>query len=143
MIIFDLKNRVNGKNILPKHDIEIDEDISWEYMGKAEWFIIPKGVDLFHTGNQDVQAVIYKVRNNKKFPDCFEFLASLMKERRLSIEEEASNIFHPDGRFTSIKANTSMHGSDMPSLEGMSHFSTPCLLILHGKKKNTKSGFNG
>ena len=90
LIIFDLKNRVDGKNILPKHDIEIGEDLSWEYMGKAEWFIIPKGVDLFHTGNQDVQAVIYKVRNDKKFPDCFDFLASLMKERRLSIDELGS-----------------------------------------------------
>ena len=62
-------------------------------MGKAEWFIIPKGVDLFHTGNQDVQAVIYKVRNKNKFPDCFDFLASLMKERRLTIEE-LGNIKH-------------------------------------------------
>ncbi|MGB1633286.1 MAG: hypothetical protein ACPHEN_07915, partial [Candidatus Poseidoniaceae archaeon] len=87
LIIFDLKNRIDEKNVLPKHDIEINEDISWEYMGKAEWFIIPKGVDLFHTGNQDVQAVIYKVRNKNKFPDCFDFLASLMKERRLSIDE--------------------------------------------------------
>ena len=52
MIIFDLKN--TAENIsLPKGLIEIDEDISWEYMGKAEWFIIPKGVDLLHTGNQD------------------------------------------------------------------------------------------
>ena len=93
LIIFDLKNRVDEKNVLPKHDIEISEDISWEYMGKAEWFIIPKGVDLFHSGNQDVQAVIYKVRNNNKFPDCFDFLASLMKERRLSIEE-LENIKH-------------------------------------------------
>ena len=62
-------------------------------MGKAEWFIIPKGVDLFHTGNQDVQAVIYKVRNKNKFPDCFDFLASLMKERRLTINE-LGNIKH-------------------------------------------------
>ena len=62
-------------------------------MGKAEWFIIPKGVDLFHTGNQDVQAVIYKVRNKNKFPDCFDFLASLMKERRLTMNE-LGNIKH-------------------------------------------------
>ena len=87
LIIFDLKNRADEKNVLPKHDIEINEDISWEYIGKAEWFIIPKGVDLFHSGNQDVQAVIYKVRNKNKFPDCFDFLASLMKERRLSVDE--------------------------------------------------------
>jgi len=93
LIIFDLKNRVDEKDVLPKNDIEINEDISWEYMGKAEWFIIPKGVDLFHTGNQDAQAVIYKVRNKNKFPDCFDFLASLMKERRLSIEE-LENINH-------------------------------------------------
>ena len=86
-VYFDLKNRVDEKDVLPRNDIEINEDISWEYMGKAEWFIIPKGVDLFHTGNQDVQAVIYKVRNKNKFPDCFDFLASLMKERRLSIDE--------------------------------------------------------
>jgi hypothetical protein len=72
---------------LPKGLIKINENISWQYMGKAEWFIIPKGVDLFHNGNQDVQAVIYKVRNKNKFPDCFDFLASLMKERRLSIDE--------------------------------------------------------
>ena len=93
LIIFDLKNRVNEKNVLPKHDIEINEDVSWEYMGKAEWFIVPKGVDLFHTGNQDVQAVIYKVRNRNKFPDCFDFLATLMKERRLSTHE-LKNIKH-------------------------------------------------
>ena len=86
LIIFDLKNTSQDIR-LPKELIEINEDISWEYMGKAEWFIIPKGVDLFHTGNQDIQAVIYKVRNNNKFPDCFDFLASLMKERRLSIDE--------------------------------------------------------
>ena len=86
LIIFDLKNA--DENIsLPRGMIEINEDISWEYMGKAEWFIIPKGVDLAHSGNQDVQAVIYKVRNKSKFPDCFDFLASLMKERRLSIDE--------------------------------------------------------
>jgi hypothetical protein len=86
LIIFDLKN--SSQDIrLPKELIEINEDISWEYMGKAEWFIIPKGVDLLHSGNQDVQAVIYKVRNKNKFPDCFDFLASLMKERRLSIDE--------------------------------------------------------
>ena len=114
LIIFDLKNRVDGKNILPKHDIEIDEDISWEYMGKAEWFIIPKGVDLFHTGNQDVQAVIYKVRNNKKFPDCFDFLASLMKERRLSINELGKHqtystqmaVSHPSKRIHRCMAQT-------------------------------------
>ena len=93
LIIFDLKNRVDEKNVLPKHDIEINEDISWEYMGKAEWFIIPKGVDLFHTGNQDVQAVIYKVWSKNKFPDCFDFLASLMKERRLTMNE-LGNIKH-------------------------------------------------
>jgi hypothetical protein len=62
-------------------------------MGKAEWFIIPKGVELFHSGNQDVQAVIYRVRNKNKFPDCFDFLASLMKERRLTIDE-LGNINH-------------------------------------------------
>ena len=83
LIIFDLKN-ASQEISLPQGLIELSEDISWEYMGKAEWFIIPKGVDLFHTGNQDVQAVIYKVRNKNKFPDCFDFLASLMKERRLS-----------------------------------------------------------
>ncbi|MEC8609351.1 MAG: hypothetical protein VXY42_02470 [Candidatus Thermoplasmatota archaeon] len=92
LLIFDLKNASQDIN-LPKGLIEINEDISWEYMGKAEWFIIPKGVDLFHSGNQDVQAVIYKVRNNNKFPDCFDFLASLMKERRLSIDE-LENIKH-------------------------------------------------
>ena len=92
LIIFDLKNASQDTS-LPKGLIEINEDISWEYMGKAEWFIIPKGVDLFHSGNQDVQAVIYKVRNNNKFPDCFDFLASLMKERRLSIKE-LENIKH-------------------------------------------------
>ena len=86
LIIFDLKNASQDLS-LPRGLIEVNEDISWEYMGKAEWFIIPKGVDLFHTGNQDVQAVIYKVKNKKKFPDCFEFLASLMKERRLTINE--------------------------------------------------------
>jgi hypothetical protein len=86
LIIFDLKNASQDIS-LPKGLIEINEDISWEYMGKAEWFIIPKGVDLFHSGNQDVQAVIYRVRNKNKFPDCFDFLASLMKERRLSIDE--------------------------------------------------------
>ena len=86
LIIFDLKNASQDLS-LPRGLIEVNEDISWEYMGKAEWFIIPKGVDLFHTGNQDVQAVIYKVKNKNKFPDCFEFLASLMKERRLTINE--------------------------------------------------------
>jgi len=86
LIIFDLKNASQDIS-LPKGLIEINESISWEYMGKAEWFIIPKGVDLFHTGNQDVQAVIYKVSNKNKFPNCFDFLASLMKERRLSIDE--------------------------------------------------------
>ena len=93
LIIFDLKNRVDEKNVLPKHDIEINKHVSWEYMGKAEWFIIPKGVDLFHSGNQDIQAVIYKVRNKNKFPDCFDFLASLMKERRLTMNE-LGNIKH-------------------------------------------------
>ena len=93
LIIFDLKNRVDEKNVLPNHDIEINKHVSWEYMGKAEWFIIPKGIDLFHSGNQDVQAVIYKVRNKNKFPDCFDFLASLMKERRLTIDE-LGNIKH-------------------------------------------------
>ena len=92
LIIFDLKNVSQDINY-PKGLIEVNENISWEYMGKAEWFIIPKGVDLFHTGNQDVQAVIYKVRNKNKFPDCFDFLASLMKERRLSIDE-LENIKH-------------------------------------------------
>ena len=92
LIIFDLKNASQDIS-LPKGLIEINESISWEYMGKAEWFIIPKGVDLFHTGNQDVQAVMYKVRNKNKFPDCFDFLASLMKERRLSINE-LENIKH-------------------------------------------------
>ena len=86
LIIFDLKNASQDINY-PKGLIEVNEKISWEYMGKAEWFIIPKGVDLFHAGNQDVQAVIYKVRNKNKFPDCFDFLASLMKERRLSVDE--------------------------------------------------------
>jgi hypothetical protein len=86
LIIFDLKNASQDIS-LPKGLIEINESISWEYMGKAEWFIIPKGVDLFHTVNQDVQAVIYKVSNKNKFPDCFDFLASLMKERRLLIDE--------------------------------------------------------
>ena len=86
LFIFDLKNASQDIS-LPKGLIEINEDISWEYMGKAEWFIVPKGVDLFHSGNQDVQAVIYKVRNKNNFPDCFDFLASLMKERRLSIDE--------------------------------------------------------
>ena len=92
LIIFDLKNASQDTS-LPKELIEINEDISWEYMGKAEWIIIPKGVDLFHSGNQDVQAVIYKVRNKNKFPDCFDFLASLMKERRLSTDE-LENIKH-------------------------------------------------
>ena len=92
LIIFDLKNASQDIS-LPKGLIKINENISWQYMGKAEWFIIPKGVDLFHTGNQDVQAVIYKVRNKNKFPDCFDFLASLMKERRLSIDE-LENIKH-------------------------------------------------
>ena len=92
LIIFDLKNASQDIS-LPQGLIEINEDISWEYMGKAEWFIIPKGVDLFHSGNQDVQAVIYKVRNKNKFPDCFDFLASLMKERRLTIDE-LGNIKH-------------------------------------------------
>ena len=81
------------KNMFFQKGIEVNEDVSWEYMGKAEWFIIPKGVDLFHTGNQDVQAVIYKVKNKNKFPDCFDFLASLMKERRLTINE-LGNIKH-------------------------------------------------
>ena len=92
LIIFDLKN-ASQDNSLPQGLIEVSEDISWEYMGKAEWFIIPKGVDLFHTGNQDVQAVIYKLRNKNKFPDCFDFLASLMKERRLT-KNELGNIKH-------------------------------------------------
>ena len=92
LIIFDLKNASQDLS-LPKGLIEINEDISWEYMGKAEWFIVPKGVDLFHNGNQDVQAVIYKVRNKNKFPDCFDFLASLMKERRLTMNE-LGNIKH-------------------------------------------------
>ena len=92
LIIFDLKNASQDIS-LPQGLIEVSEDISWEYIGKAEWFIIPKGVDLFHTGNQDVQAVIYKVRNKNKFPDCFDFLASLMKERRLWINE-LGNIKH-------------------------------------------------
>ena len=92
LIIFDLKNASQDIN-LPNGLIEINEDISWEYMGKAEWFIIPKGVELFHSGNQDVQAVIYRVRNKNKFPDCFDFLASLMKERRLTIDE-LGNIKH-------------------------------------------------
>ena len=92
LIIFDLKNASQDLS-LPKGLIEINEEISWEYMGKAEWFIIPKGVDLFHSGNQDVQAVICKVRNKNNFPDCFDFLASLMKERRLSIDE-LENIKH-------------------------------------------------
>ncbi len=97
LIIFDLKNASQVLSF-PQGLIEINENISWEYMGKAEWFIIPKGVDLFHTGNQDVQAVIYKVRNKNKFPDCFDFLASLMKERRLSIDELES-IKHPPPRW--------------------------------------------
>ncbi|CAI8373847.1 MAG: Uncharacterised protein [Euryarchaeota archaeon UBA443] len=97
LIIFDLKNTSQDIR-LPKELIEINEGISWEYMGKAEWFIIPKGVDLLHSGNQDVQAVIYKVRNKNKFPDCFDFLASLMKERRLSIDELES-IKHPPPRW--------------------------------------------
>ena len=92
LIIFDLKN-ASQDLCLPKGLIEISDAISWEYIGKAEWFIIPKGVDLFHAGNQDVQAVIYKVRNNNKFPDCFDFLASLMKERRLTMNE-LGNIKH-------------------------------------------------
>jgi hypothetical protein len=97
LIIFDLKNATE-EIILPKGLIEVDENISWEYMGKAEWFIIPKGVDLVHTGNQDVQAVIYKVKNKSTFPDCFDFLASLMKERRLSIDE-LQNIKHVSPRW--------------------------------------------
>ena len=97
LIIFDLKNASQDINY-PKGLIEVNENISWEYMGKAEWFIIPKGVDLFHAGNQDVQAVIYKVRNKNKFPDCFDFLASLMKERRLTTNE-LGNIKHLPSRW--------------------------------------------
>ena len=92
LIIFDLKNASQDLS-LPQGLIKINEDISWEYMGKAEWFIIPKGVDLFHSGNQDIEAVIYKVKNKNKFPDCFDFLATLMKERRLTIDE-LGNIKH-------------------------------------------------
>ena len=87
-----MKN-ADGNISLPKGLIEINQEISWEYMGKAEWFIIPKGVDLLHTGNQDVHAVTYKVRNKNEFPDCFDFLASMMKERRLSVDE-LKNIKH-------------------------------------------------
>ena len=97
LIIFDLKNTPEDIS-LPKGLIEVDENTSWEYMGKAEWFIIPEGVDLFHTGNQDIQAVIYKVRKKSKFPNCFDFLASLMKERRLSIGE-LQNIKHVTPRW--------------------------------------------
>ena len=97
LIIFDLKNTPEDIS-LPKGLIEVDENTSWEYMGKAEWFIIPEGVDLFHTGNQDIQAVIYKVRKKSKFPNCFDFLASLMKERRLSIGE-LQNIKHVPPRW--------------------------------------------
>ena len=46
LIIFDLKNASQAIN-LSKGLIEINEDISWEYMGKAEWFIIPKGCLLY------------------------------------------------------------------------------------------------
>ena len=70
LIIFDLKNASQDIS-LPQGLIEVSEDISWEYMGKAEWFIIPKGVDLFHTGNQDVQAVIYKVKKQEQIPRLF------------------------------------------------------------------------
>ena len=49
-----------------------------------------------------------------------------------------SNTFHPDGHSTSIRANTSMLGSDMLSLEVMSHFSIPCHLTQRGKNNEYK-----
>ena len=49
-----------------------------------------------------------------------------------------SNIFHPDGRFISIRVSTSMHGLDMLNLEVMSHFSTPMPLNSAWKEEDYK-----
>ncbi len=71
----------------------------WEPLGKAEWFIIPEGVELYHSGNQDIFADLFRISQKKQFPDCFDFLANLIKHRRMSVEELQEVIEKPPKRW--------------------------------------------
>ena len=98
LIISDRKN-FDDDWTLPKEEFQVDENVMWEPLGKAEWFIIPEGVELYHSGNQDIFADLFRVSQKKKFPDCFDFLASLMKHRRMSVEELQEIIEKPPKRW--------------------------------------------
>ena len=98
LIISDRKN-FDDDWPLPKEELQVDENVMWEPLGKAEWFIIPEGVELYHSGNQDIFADLFRVSQKKKFPDCFDFLASLMKHRRMSVEELQEIIEKPPKRW--------------------------------------------
>ena len=86
LIISDRKNFHDGWP-LPEEEYQVDDNVMWKPLGNAEWFIIPEGVNLYSSGNQDISADIFRVSQKRKFPDCFDFLASLMKHRRMSVEE--------------------------------------------------------
>ena len=98
LIISDRKN-FHDEWPLPQEEFQINENVMWEPLGKAEWFIIPEGVELYHSGNQDIFADLFRVSQKKKFPDCFDFLASLMKHRRMSVEELQEIIEKPPKRW--------------------------------------------
>ena len=98
LIISDRKN-FHDDWPLPQEEFQVDENVMWEPLGKAEWFIIPEGVELYHSGNQDIFADLFRVSQKKKFPDCFDFLASLMKQRRMSVEELHEIIEKPPKRW--------------------------------------------
>jgi hypothetical protein len=86
LIISDRKN-FDDRWPLPVEKFQVDDNVMWEPLGKAEWFIIPQGVELHCSGNQDIVADLFRVYQKKEFPNCFDFLASLMKHRRMSVEE--------------------------------------------------------
>ena len=98
LIISDRKN-FDDYWTLPKEEFQVDENVMWDPLGKAEWFIIPEGVELHHSGNQDIFADLFRVSQKKQFPDCFDFLASLMKHRRMSVEELQESIEKPPKRW--------------------------------------------
>jgi hypothetical protein len=86
LIISDRKN-FDDRWPLPVEEFQVDDNVMWEPLGKAEWFIIPEGVELYSSENQDIVADLFRVSQKKEFPNCFDFLASLMKHRRMSVEE--------------------------------------------------------
>ena len=98
LIIFDKKNVHDGVKA-PTGIIEIEPGLKWEHLGSAEWFVIPGGVNLHLAPNQGIQGEVYRVSHDKTFPDCFDFLARLMKHRRMSVEELKEVVETPPKRW--------------------------------------------